>query len=39
MIEFVLHALRSDPEIAVFLAIALVVFVGCMQFAMTIYRA
>ncbi|MFY0731787.1 aspartate-alanine antiporter [Pseudomonas sp. NFX15] len=28
MIEFVLHALRSDPEIAVFLAIALGVFVG-----------
>ncbi|WP_353742943.1 aspartate-alanine antiporter [Pseudomonas fluorescens] len=28
MIEFVLHALRTDPEIAVFLAIALGVFVG-----------
>jgi putative transport protein len=28
MIEFVLHALRSDPEIAVFLAIALGVFIG-----------
>jgi putative transport protein len=28
MIEFLLHALRTDPEIAVFLAIALGVFVG-----------
>ncbi|VVM35508.1 aspartate-alanine antiporter [Pseudomonas fluorescens] len=28
MLEFVLHALRADPEIAVFLAIALGVFVG-----------
>jgi putative transport protein len=39
MIGFVLHALWTDPEIAVFLAIALGVFVGRMQFAMTIYRA
>ncbi|MGC1329121.1 aspartate-alanine antiporter [Pseudomonas sp.] len=28
MVEFVLHALRTDPEIAVFLAIALGVFIG-----------
>ncbi|WPN33310.1 hypothetical protein QMK54_15200 [Pseudomonas sp. P5_109] len=28
MIEFVLHALRTDQEIAVFLAIALGVFIG-----------
>lgn len=28
MPEFILHALRADPEIAVFLAIALGVFVG-----------
>ncbi|WP_347912421.1 aspartate-alanine antiporter [Pseudomonas grandcourensis] len=28
MLEFILHALRTDPEIAVFLAIALGVFVG-----------
>ncbi|WP_338580979.1 aspartate-alanine antiporter [Pseudomonas sp. MAG733B] len=28
MLEFLLHALRSDPEIAVFLAIALGVFIG-----------
>lgn len=28
MLEFILHALRIDPEIAVFLAIALGVFVG-----------
>ncbi|MBV4518836.1 aspartate-alanine antiporter [Pseudomonas sp. SWRI74] len=28
MLEFVLHALRADPEIAVFLAIALGVFIG-----------
>jgi hypothetical protein len=28
MIECVLHALRSDPEIAVFLAIALGVFIA-----------
>ena len=28
MLEFVLHALRTDPEIAVFLAIALGVFIG-----------
>ena len=28
MLEFLLHALRSAPEIAVFLAIALGVFVG-----------
>jgi putative transport protein len=28
MLEFLLHALRTDPEIAVFLAIALGVFIG-----------
>ncbi|WP_456021014.1 aspartate-alanine antiporter [Pseudomonas protegens] len=28
MLEFILHALRTDPEIAVFLAIALGVFIG-----------
>ncbi|VEF11189.1 YidE/YbjL duplication [Pseudomonas fluorescens] len=28
MPEFILHALRADPEIGVFLAIALGVFVG-----------
>ncbi|MCK8666401.1 aspartate-alanine antiporter [Pseudomonas azerbaijanoccidens] len=28
MLDFVLHALRADPEIAVFLAIALGVFIG-----------
>jgi aspartate-alanine antiporter len=28
MLEYLLHALRSDPEIAVFLAIALGVFIG-----------
>ncbi|MCK8688252.1 aspartate-alanine antiporter, partial [Pseudomonas umsongensis] len=28
MLEFMLHALRSNPEIAVFLAIALGVFIG-----------
>ncbi|WP_223467020.1 aspartate-alanine antiporter [Pseudomonas sp. GL-RE-26] len=31
MLEFILHALRTDPEIAVFLAIALGVFIGSIH--------